>query len=230
MIPREILKKIRQIELRTNRIVTETLAGTSLQPPQQLRRISRTVKNGDHIDAIWFNRIINAVFAKSFKSDLMSQTRDEAKSFGGFQNLQQCCIDVNSEFLSQSSTLIFIPSCRIFKLKAGKRREDDRACHALRDFKRSWSSTCTISHGIPRSGCCRNSSVRRSSSAICSDVSSSSKRSRNCSKTSRCSATGSFSICSNTWAALIAEIYSFQLVVQAGFSASRFTFHTLLHA
>ena len=26
MIPREILKKIRQIELRTNRIVTETLA------------------------------------------------------------------------------------------------------------------------------------------------------------------------------------------------------------
>ena len=28
MIPREILKKIRQIELRTNRIVTETLAGT----------------------------------------------------------------------------------------------------------------------------------------------------------------------------------------------------------
>src|SRR5450631_2747035 len=27
MIPREILKKIRQIELRTNRIVTETLAG-----------------------------------------------------------------------------------------------------------------------------------------------------------------------------------------------------------
>ena len=27
MIPREILKKIRPIELRTNRIVTETLAG-----------------------------------------------------------------------------------------------------------------------------------------------------------------------------------------------------------
>ena len=27
MIPREILKKIRQIEIRTNRIVTESLAG-----------------------------------------------------------------------------------------------------------------------------------------------------------------------------------------------------------
>jgi hypothetical protein len=38
MIPREILKKIRQIELRTNRIVTETLAGFSFQPP--LRMVS----------------------------------------------------------------------------------------------------------------------------------------------------------------------------------------------
>ena len=33
MIPREILKKIRQIELRTNRLVTETLAGFSFHPP-----------------------------------------------------------------------------------------------------------------------------------------------------------------------------------------------------
>jgi len=31
MIPREILKKIRQIELRTNRIVTATPAGRSFQ-------------------------------------------------------------------------------------------------------------------------------------------------------------------------------------------------------
>jgi hypothetical protein len=31
MIPREILKKIRQIELRTNRIVTETISTPSLR-------------------------------------------------------------------------------------------------------------------------------------------------------------------------------------------------------
>ena len=48
MIPREILKKIRQIEIRTNRSVTETLAGVSLQPPAQFRRIPRAVENGDH--------------------------------------------------------------------------------------------------------------------------------------------------------------------------------------
>ncbi|MEY4385403.1 MAG: hypothetical protein RLY20_686 [Verrucomicrobiota bacterium] len=33
MIPREILKKIRQIELRTNRIVTEWLAGVGTRRP-----------------------------------------------------------------------------------------------------------------------------------------------------------------------------------------------------
>lgn len=32
MIPREILKKIRQIELRTNRIVTEFAAGARASP------------------------------------------------------------------------------------------------------------------------------------------------------------------------------------------------------
>ena len=48
MIPREILKKIRQIELRTNRIVTETLAGFSFQPSPQFRRIPRAMKNRSH--------------------------------------------------------------------------------------------------------------------------------------------------------------------------------------
>ena len=37
MIPREILKKIRQIELRTNRIVTEAVAGARLCEPQPAR-------------------------------------------------------------------------------------------------------------------------------------------------------------------------------------------------
>ncbi len=43
MIPREILKKIRQIELRTNRLVTETLAdffisAVAAVPPDSARR------------------------------------------------------------------------------------------------------------------------------------------------------------------------------------------------
>jgi len=50
MIPREILKKIRQIKLRTNRIVTATLAGISFQPPPQFRRIPRAMPDGKNFD------------------------------------------------------------------------------------------------------------------------------------------------------------------------------------
>jgi hypothetical protein len=38
MIPRELLKKIRQIELRTNRLVTETLAGAFGFKPAKFER------------------------------------------------------------------------------------------------------------------------------------------------------------------------------------------------
>ena len=50
MIPREILKKIRQIELRTNRIVTETLAGFSFQSPPQFRRIPRAMPDSENFN------------------------------------------------------------------------------------------------------------------------------------------------------------------------------------
>src|ERR1035437_1309193 len=50
MIPREILKKIRQIELRTNRIVTETLSGFSFQPSPQFRRIPRAMPDSQNFD------------------------------------------------------------------------------------------------------------------------------------------------------------------------------------
>ena len=165
MIPREILKKIRQIELRTNRLVTETLAGVSFQPSPQFRWIARTVKNRSHIDGIQFNRIGNAVFMKSFESYFVSVGRGEAKSFREFQNLPEGGVDFDSEFFTQAGTLRFIPRGRIFKFQAGKGRKDDCAFHALRLLRRSWSSACTVSHGMPRSGCCRSSSARRKNSA-----------------------------------------------------------------
>jgi hypothetical protein len=57
MIPREILKKIRQIELRTNRLVTETLAGFSFQPSPQFRRIPRAMPDGadNHLGSLTFD-------------------------------------------------------------------------------------------------------------------------------------------------------------------------------
>ncbi|HLP78850.1 MAG TPA: hypothetical protein VK327_18255, partial [Candidatus Paceibacterota bacterium] len=46
MIPREILKKIRQIELRTNRVVTGFAVGARLCEPQRFR-LSENVKNSE---------------------------------------------------------------------------------------------------------------------------------------------------------------------------------------
>ena len=54
MIPREILKNLRQIELRTNRIVTETLAGAlfsrwrssaGFRAPCQMARILTSLRS-----------------------------------------------------------------------------------------------------------------------------------------------------------------------------------------
>jgi hypothetical protein len=50
MIPHRILKKIRQIEIRANRLVTESLAGASFQPPARFCRIPCAVPDGNHLD------------------------------------------------------------------------------------------------------------------------------------------------------------------------------------
>ena len=52
MIPREIFKKIRQIEIRTNRLVTESLAGASLQPATKFGGIPGAVPNGGDLDLV----------------------------------------------------------------------------------------------------------------------------------------------------------------------------------
>ena len=48
MIPREILKKIRQIELRTNRIVTGFAPGAQLCEPQHFR-IAKSRRCSEHV-------------------------------------------------------------------------------------------------------------------------------------------------------------------------------------
>jgi|GEM_PF-6866999 len=54
MISREILKKIRQIELRTNRIVTETLAGFSFQPSPQFGGVLIFLPDGHDFHQMFF--------------------------------------------------------------------------------------------------------------------------------------------------------------------------------
>ncbi len=205
-------------DLCMSRLVSKTPLDFSFQPPPQLFRISRAMENSNHVDGIWFDRIIYTGFVKSFQNDLMHGWRGEAKSFRGLQSSLESGIDSGPEFIAQGGALFFIPRSRVIKFQAGKRRENNRAFHALRDFRRSWSSACTVSQGIPRSGCCRNSSARRSSSAICSGASSSSKSpyfSQSFLATSCCSSGGNRSICSRISVALTSSIYRIDAAAQA---------------
>ena len=69
MNPRDILKKIRQIELRTNRIVNEALAGESLQTPEEFVRIPGAVENGNNREDIILVCEVNAVCLKSLEAN-----------------------------------------------------------------------------------------------------------------------------------------------------------------
>ena len=58
MIPREILKKIRQIEMRTDRIVTETLAGVLDAKAGVFNREIRQIREkGENILVLFRSRI-----------------------------------------------------------------------------------------------------------------------------------------------------------------------------
>src|ERR1035437_5351604 len=177
MIPREILKKIRQSELRTNRIVTETLAGFSFQPSPQFRRIPRAIENRNDTDVIGLDVKVDAVAMKSSEQRcLASFQAGETKAFRSFLNFLNDVIDFSLKFIAQPRLLFVIPKNRLIKLEAGDRREDDVATHAARRaFNRCLASARTCSHGMPALGFCRSSFARRSSSAFCSGVSSSLK-------------------------------------------------------
>ena len=83
MILREILKKLRQIEICSNRVLP---VFRSIQPSPQLGGIPCTVKKRDHMDRIQLNRVINAV-GKSFENGFMRGRRGETKPFGSRNNL-----------------------------------------------------------------------------------------------------------------------------------------------
>jgi len=220
MIPREILKKIRQIGIRTNRVVTETLAGFSFQPAAQFGRIPRAMPNcGDYyFSRFGFNCEINRIRPRRRHFCFSGQTARERKSFRIFANFSEGITDFVREFLAKSPFAFVIEINRLGEFPFGFLFNDYPKTHRLARNRFSMSVT-TSSSGRQRSGCAKARSARRSSSAICSGVSLSSNLSRSCSKTSRCSSNGSRSSCSKTWAwaALMASIYSVGPLAQAGF-------------
>ena len=256
MIPSEILKNIRQIELRTNRIVTgfapgarlwepqhcrwsegvensesvlsgEAAAGRrparrSFEPSPQFRRIQRTVPDGKNLNLAVFgvDGEVNRVRPRFGHLRFVRQSRCQPKPFGIVPKSSEKGLKFVIESLAHTSFLGLIPVHCLIPLLLGFGLRNDVECHFLAS-RRFLISAETSSTGVPRPGFFSASSARRSSSAICSGVSASSKLSnfsRRRSKTSRCSSNGSFSTCSKTWVALMAELYAFDLLAQAGVS------------
>jgi len=168
MIPREILKKIRQIKLRTNRIVTETLAGWSFQPSPQFRRIPRAVKNRQDGENIVFNRKVDGIFIEPAQTNSLCASANPLEKFRIGQRTLKRRFYLQFEFFSKSSALAFIPSNRLVEFQTRSRFENDRKAHF--QPKRWLRSASTCSQGIPSRGFFSNSARRRSSSAACSGV------------------------------------------------------------
>jgi hypothetical protein len=168
MIPREILKKIRQIELRTNRIVTETLVCALLQPSLKFYRIARGVKNREHGKGIVFDREVNGVFLEPAQANFPGAPTNSLEKFRVGQCALERKLHFQFEFPTKSASLAFVPSNRFLKFQTRGRFEDDRKTHF--HPKRLLMPASTCSQGIPSWGFFSKSARRRSSSAACSDV------------------------------------------------------------
>jgi len=228
MIPREILKKIRQIEIRTNRVVTETLCPRLLKSAAESFRIPAGMINRDDTDFIAFNREVNPIF-ESRHSCLADNSGFFLEKFRVLFDALKQRQKFGVEFPTQSRLPFFIPFQRLKVIQVSGRFEP----HPLHfQPKRLRASSRTCSNGIPSRGFSRNSSARRSSSAFCSGVSSSLKSPNSksmVSTSSRRSASGIRRSSSRISVLLMAAIYSFDLSAQAGFSASRITHHASRH-
>jgi hypothetical protein len=208
MILREILKKIRQIELCTNRIVNETLAGFSFQSPEKFGGIPCAMKNGNDGKSIVLNREVNAVRLESFQTNALRPPTNFAKHFRLRLRPLQSLNNFLSEFLSEAGNLIFIPNDCLKEFGLRLWLENKLKTH--HQPKRCFISALTCSQGIPLWGVFSKSARRRSSSAICSGVksgsthpSSSPYSSQTFSTNARFSSVGIDRICSMRSVALI---------------------------
>jgi hypothetical protein len=171
MIPRKILKKIQQIEIRTNRLVTETRARFSFQPPAQFRRIPCTVPNcgNDHFGSFGVDGEINRVRPRRRNFYFSRQSGCRWKSFRVVTNFSESFINFTRKSLAESRQALIVKINGFDKFPFRCVFNDDPEFHRLARCRFSISAM-TSSSGRQRSGCASASAARRSSSAICSGV------------------------------------------------------------
>ena len=122
MIPREILKKIRQIELRPNRIVQGST------PVFQLFRFAARVEDGQNHDAFLFNEEVNHKW-KATDNGATNFASDFWKPFGIVGDALKVLLDGGAKFLTQAFTLALIPGNGIAKFLFRNATKDETAFH-----------------------------------------------------------------------------------------------------
>lgn len=190
----------------------------STQTTFQFAGISRAVPNSNHLYLAMFlvDRKKDRV-GPSGNPNSACHTTNERKSPRLSGKSLQDGMDLGVEPRANSRLALFIPINSLAPITLGF---DFR--RYLKDHlfsRRSLISRNTCSAGFPRPGFRRASSARRSSSAICSGVRSSSLQassSRTVSAISRWSSWGSLWICSRTSALLMTIVYQIRRLQQAG--------------
>src|SRR5450759_3921881 len=145
MIPREILKKIRQAELRTNRSVQIS------SPVFQLFRFAARVEDGQNHDAFLFNEKVNHE-RKAADNGTSHFASDFGKPFGIVGDALKVFLDGGAKFLTQAFALAFVIGDGIVKLLFRNATKDEAAFH-LRYFASSLALTSaneTTSLGFSR--------------------------------------------------------------------------------
>jgi hypothetical protein len=208
MIPREIQKKIQQIELRTNRLASRTRHGSLLEPVAKFGRVLASMPDSDNYDLRGFqlNGKIYRVWPTQdfgFSCSAAGARKPLRLLTNRFENIA----DFAGEFLAKSWLAPVVKINRLDKFLFSLFFDDRPKCHRpVRNFLSM--SAITSSNGRHRSGCAKARSARRSSSAAGSGVSSSlTNSSRICSKTARCSSAESLRNCSTTSVALMPGDY-----------------------
>jgi hypothetical protein len=168
MNPRQNYKGIGQHQLRATRIWAALLAEFSSQTTPKLLRITRTVENRQNGECSVFGGEIYVVTGKPPQTNLPSLLTNLRETFRiGLRTLQST-LEIQTELLAQTRTLLFIPNDRLIIFGTGNRSENEPETHF--QPKRLLTSALTRSQGIPSCGLASNSATRRSSSAASSGV------------------------------------------------------------
>jgi len=215
MIPREILKNTRQIEIRMNRLVKISA------PRFQLFRAAAGVEDRQNYYAAGFNQKMNykrKTPENHSSPDFASYLREP---LGLVRDALKVLLDGGAKFVSQTFALILIPSDAIVEFLGRNASKDEAAFH-LRYFASSLALTSskeTTSSGWARWSCSRRSINSASPGVSSFDSTISSQRLRH---NSICSASDNARASLSTISELMTLIYSVGKLAQLKIRHSMF--------